>query len=123
MTSPYLERPRRTLQQALSECGRSPADAGLETQSFSQSKPGFLGSARHSLPLVALVIAVFAAAAAGVVFVNDRSEMMAEAEDQNIWNANGVVPASGPNPDELEDGEFANPDAPLVEFEAADTIE
>lgn len=123
MTSPYLEKPRRSLQQALNESGRSLADAGLEEPTYGVSKQGYMGALRQSLPVAVLVMAVFAAAAAGVVFVNDRTQMMAEAEDDNIWNANGIVPASGPNPDTLEDGEFANPDAPLVEFEAAQTIE
>jgi len=123
MTSPYLEKPPRSLQQALSECGRSPVDAGLEDPSYHSAKSGFLDTVRHTLPLVALVVAVFAVAAAGVVFINDRSQMMAEAEDDNIWNSNGVVPASGPDGDGLESGEYANPDAPPVEFEPAQTIE
>jgi len=123
MTSPYLERPRRSLQQALSECGRSPADAGLDDRAFGHGSSGFLSAVRQSLPLITLVVAVFAVAAAGVVFINDRSTMMADAIDDNIWNSNGVVPASGPNPSALKDGEFADPDAPPVEFGTAGTIE
>lgn len=123
MTSPYLERPRRSLQQALIECGRSPADAGLDDRSFGHDSAGFFSTIRHTFPLITLVIAIFAVAATGVIFINDRSQMMAEAVDDNIWNSNGVVPASGPNPSTLEDGEFADPDAPPVEFGTAGTIE
>ncbi|MEQ9491787.1 MAG: hypothetical protein RIM72_22625 [Alphaproteobacteria bacterium] len=123
MASPYLEKPRRSLQQALAECGRNPAEVGITEPASVQETHRILEPLRHSLPMTVLVVVVLAIAAAGVVFVNDRANMVADAVDDNIWNSNGVVPASGPNPQALEDDTFADPDAPPVEFGEPGAIE
>lgn len=123
MASPYLERPRRSLQQALAECGRNPAEIGIAEPTSGQETHRIFEPLRQSLPMTVLAVVVLAIAAAGVVFVNDRSNMVADAIDDNIWNSNGVVPASGPSPQSLEDDTFADPDAPPIEFAEPGAIE
>ncbi len=123
MASPYLERPRRSLQQALVECGRSPSDAGIDDPSSAQDTNHPFETLRQTIPMIIMVTIVLATAAVGVVFVTDRSKLMSENADDNIWNSNGVVPASGPNTPVKEDNTFANPDAPPMEFGEAGSLE
>ena len=122
MASPYLEKPRRSLQQALAECGRSPSEAGIVDPTSVQDTSKLFETIRQTLPRTILVVIVLATAAVGVAFLNDRSKMVADAVDDNIWNSNGVVPASGPNPQVMENDTFADPDAPPVEFGEPGTL-
>lgn len=98
MTSPYLERPKRSLDQALIDTGRTPHELGMGEPPVSGE---FLaghnkGLYRLTRGRIAIACALGLALLAGTTFVALRSEFRAPVANTDPQELNDIVPAAGP---------------------------
>lgn len=117
MTSPYLQRPKRSLHQALIDTGRAPQDLGLE-DTHTASGMRYLwpkGLARISRNHIAVALVLGSVLIAGTTLValqsSNEPPIAKEAAPDAVPGAGDeIVPAAG-----LEGG--ADPDQPAADIQ------
>ena len=108
MTSPYLQRPKRSLSQALEDTGRTPNEMGMREANSSLTGRLSKGPLRLSRNRIAIAMAVGMALLAGTAFVALRSENQQPVATTEPEELNAIVPAAGPSDNGSSEGPAAN---------------
>jgi hypothetical protein len=103
MTSPYLEKPRRELGQAIKDCGINRSDFGFRPQNArfnsTQSGPGSMGRSSNQRQSRSLnwVIAAFCLliVSAAVLIANTSPDQRVAQEEPNPDSVINIAPAAG----------------------------
>lgn len=98
MTSPYLQRPKRSLNQALIDTGRARAELGSgDSNVRAKAMRGRSGGPnRFSLNRIALAFAIALGLLAGTTFMAFRSDLQAPVLLADPEVLNDISPAAGP---------------------------
>ena len=101
MTSPYLQRPKRSLHQAIRDTGRSPDELGMNGAETAiplhTASPGAKGPFRLSGFHMVLGVIVCAGLLTGGLLISARDQHQAPIAERGTETGADIVPASGPS--------------------------